>query len=235
MYKSFIFILIVIFVNACGVDTASSQTEIPEVIPPSYDISNNDLINLNPISTDTDLPDDGNITDPDDGNITDPDDGNITDPDDGNTTLPNDGSISEFDIDGAIEDKYACIVGDYNNGYTNNIITDSSYDYVGKSDEEDGVTINSGIRYYDDPLLSTVALFYYDLKPARAMDMVSVFEDGYTMYVDQAWAINDETTMYVRTPKNENDLYGCYRYDLSEIDTGVLPTRTKVYRIIIEE
>ena len=228
MFKLFIFIFITIFVSACGVDTASSQTEVPVVVIEDPTVedeisSGYDLIDLNPISSVIDTPDDGNKTDPDDDNSTDTVDNNSSD------------VVSEFDMSGAIEDKFACILGENNDGYTNNAISDSSYDYAGESDEEDGVTINSGISYNDDPALSTVTLFYYDLKPVRAMDMVSVFEDGYTMYIDQAWALNDETVVYVRTPKNEDGLYGCYRYDTSGIDTGIVLARTKVYRVIIEE
>ena len=232
----------IVFFSSCGVDTASSVPNVPQepdeetvpkpiiidpIIGDTIDGLNDlDLINRNPIGPDLDNPD---LIDPNeiDDNITTPPDDNTTVPAD---DIPNDGSISDYDTQGAIEDKFACIIGDINNGYTNNTVSDTSIDNRGAMDEEDGVGINSGLPYNDDISKTKVIAFYYDLKPSRTMDVVSVYGSNYRVDVDTGWANNDETVIYVQTPKDENDLYGCYRYELSSIDTNSALTSVKVYR-----
>ena len=226
MFKLSVFLLVIIFFNACGVDTASSETVIPVEEPiieePVIDKTPSDfaLIDLNPVNDVNDTVLDNNITDPDD---------NITNPDD-NITIPSDIN-SSFDTVNAVEDRLACIIGDINDGYTNNTITDNSNDYTGASDEEDGVGLTSQYSYNADITKTEVTLFYYDLKPARSMDVASIFEGSYIVSIDKAWANNDETVIYVKTPKDYNDLYGCYRYELSSIDNKSQYEITKVYRV----
>ena len=221
MFKLSVFLFMIILFNACGVDTASSQTVIPVEEPvieePVIDKTPSDfaLIDLNPV----------------DDNGTDIPDNNGTDiPDNNGTDIPS-GVDSDFDTAGAIEDKYACIIGDTNNGYTNNTLIDDSNDYIGASDEEDGLGITSRYAYNDDVKKIEVILYYYDLKPTRSMDVKAIFEDNYILSVDTGWAYNEETILYVRTPKDDNDLYGCYRYDVKSIDNNGDYTVTKVYRV----
>ena len=244
---------LIIFFSSCGVDTASSVPNVPKesneetvpkpiiidsiVIETIDGLSDLDLINKNPIGTDLDNPD---LLDPnkiDDQGLLDPNgiDDNVTTPPDDNTTVPdddvpNDGSISDYDTEGAIEDPFACIIGDSNNGYTNNTVSDTSIDNRGIMDEEDGVGINSAMPYNDDISKTKVIVFYYDLKPARTMEVISTYGINYRVDVDTGWASNDETVLYVQTPKDQNDLYGCYRYELNSIDVNSALASVKVYR-----
>lgn len=233
---------LIIFFSSCGVDTASSVPNVPQepdeetvpkpiiidpIIGDTIDgLSDLDLINKNPIGNDFDNPD---LLDPNeiDDNITTPPDDNTTVP---NDDVPNDGSVSDFDTQGAIEDPFACMIGDSNAGYTNNSVSDTSIDNRGVMDEEDGIGINSGVPYNDDISQTKVIVFYYDLKPARTMDVISTYGLNYRFDVDTGWASNDETLIYVQTPKDQNDLYGCYRYELSSIDVNSALTSVKVYR-----
>ena len=230
MFKLSVFLLMIIFFNACGVDTASSETVIPVEEPiieePGIDKMPSDLalIDLNPV-------DDANDTiPPDDNGTIPPDDNGTIPPDDNGTIIPGDIN-SSFDTVDAVEDQFACIIGDINDGYTNNTLTDNSNDYTGASDEEDGVGITSQYSYNADITKSEVTLFYYDLKPVRSRDVVSIFEDNYIVSIDNAWADNDEPVIYVKTPKDYNDLYGCYRYELSSLDNDGQYDITKVYRV----
>ena len=204
-------IFISIFLSSCGVDTSSSDSTSTSE---STDASNGTVDDqINPINPIDPNPVVVGSTDP-----TDP-----TDP----TVQAN----SIFDIAGAIEDKFACIMGDYNDGYTNNIIKDTSDDYLGAIDIEDGVGISSRYPYNTDKSKTEVALFYYDLKPRRSMDVKSFLEDNFTISIDTAWADNDETVIYVRTPENSDGLFSCYRYDAKIIDVDGEVTITKVYRL----
>ena len=236
MLKLFIISLFVVFFNACGVDTDSSKTSVETEEEINTDTEIIDNIIINPISgfTDLDLFNQNQIDTGSsdlvllDSNII-VDNGNTTDPDD-NTTAVSDGSESIFDKQNAVEDKFACMLGDSNDGYTNNLISDTSIDNRGVMDEEDGIGINSLLPYNDDQSKTKITVFYYDLKPSRDMQVISSYETGYRIDIDTGWAYNDEKNVYVQTPKDENDLYGCYRYELSSIDEENTLTAVKVYR-----
>jgi hypothetical protein len=228
MFKSLAFILIIVFFSSCGVDTSSGDKSAAS----SYDDDNSSsfdgvgggyTIDPKPI-----IVDDVNSTD--DANSSDGGDSS----DGGGSSGGGDtsGDIdSIFDTEGAIEDEFACMVGDPNDGYTDNSLADTSFDNQGEEDAEYGIGINSRFAYNDDITKTEVRVYYHSLKPTRTMDIVSVYESNYRVDVDTAWADNDERVIYVRTPKDENDLYGCYRYDLSFVDTDITSlVGTKVYR-----
>ena len=226
---------LIVFFTSCGVDTASSvpkETDEETVTEPIIvdsilidtidGLSDLDLINKNLIgdgSMDFDLIDPNGI-----------DDNTTSNDNDNDNDIPNDGGVSDYDTEGAIEDPFACIIGDSNDGYTNNIVSDTSIDNRGEMDEEDGVGINSSLLYNDDITKTKVITFYYDLKPIRTMDVISTYGSNYRLDIDTAWANNDETIIYVQMPKNENDLYECYRYELNSIDVNSALTSVKVYR-----
>ena len=229
MLKFLASVFILLSFTSCGVDTSSStqtakveestgtDTGTDALMPPP-------LVELNPIA-------DANSTVPDDGTI-DPGDG-TTDPGDG-TTDPGDGgnqASSDYDVEGAILDPFGCYLGDVNNGYTNNVLKDNSNDYLGAMDLEDGLGITSRYAYSEDVSKSEVILYYYDLLPVRTLKVMSVLGYKNTLSIDTAWADNDKKVIYVRTPKDENDFYGCYRYDLSLVDVDDGVTITKVYRL----
>lgn len=224
MLKFLVSFFILLSFVSCGVDTSSSsQTANVEESTETDDLTLPPLVELNPIA-------DVNETVPDDGTI-DTGDG-TTDP--GDVVNPGDGgnqADSVFSVENAIYDKFACFLGDVNDGYTNNIIKDGSYDYLGEIDEEDGLGITSRYAFNSDESKTEVALFYYDLLVARAMNVTSISEDTYTLSVDTAWASNERKILYVRTPVDRDGLFGCYRYDLSDIDIDKNVQAIKVYRL----
>ena len=226
MVKSVILISVVTLLVSCGVDTSSSSrssvNENTTVQEPTSGYIPNPLVDLNPIG-------DGNSTVS--GNGTGSGDGTNTG---GGTTPPPtdvDQSDSDFDINGAIEDKFSCLLGDTNNGFTNNVLKDGSNDYLGTIDEEDGLGINSRYSYNVDATKTEVALYYYDLQIGRSFDIKSIVSDDYTVSIDTAWADNEKSILYVRTPRDGNDLYGCYRYDVKKLDVDGSVAITKVYRL----
>ncbi len=217
MLKLLVSFFVIVFLCSCGVDTSSnsvaSATPIDNgtVVNPGLD-----LIDPNPIySGDTNSTTPGGTTP-----------GGTTPG--GTTTTDQNSSI--FDITGAIEDKFACMIGDVNDGYTNHSLTDDSIDFLGEFDIEYGIGVNSRLAYNNDIIKTEVTVFYYDLKPTRSNKVVSTYEDQYRVDIDTGWVLNDERYVYVRTPKDQNGLFSCYRYDASSLDLNSTLARTKVYR-----
>lgn len=202
---------VIIFLSACGVDTSSSAHQ-DSTVQTGTNQPPLGLIDPNPVS-------DANSSTPGGGS------GGGSSGGDGG-----DQGNSIFDVTGAVYDKYACLKGDVNDGYTNNTIADTSIDDRGVEDVEDGLLINSKYPLYQSDAESTkVTLFYYDLTVARDMSMVNIYEDFYKLSVDRGWGYNGKSTMYVMTPKDQNGLYSCYRYNVDDIVNGAY-IKTKVYR-----
>ncbi len=201
----------VVFLSACGVDTSSSAQQ-DTVVAKGTNQPPLGLIDPNPVQ-------DSNSSTSGGGS------GGGTSGGDGG-----DQSNSIFDVTGAVYDKYACIKGDVNDGYTNNSIADTSIDDRGVEDVEDGLLINSKYPLnQSDAATTKVTLFYYDLTVARDMSMVNIYEDFYKLSIDRGWGYNGKNTMYVMTPKGQNGLFSCYRYNVNDIVDGTY-IKTKVYR-----
>ena len=215
--------LIMVLLLGCGTDTASGPGTDTDPTDPWYPSTPTeepdrtggvDIIDSNPVIDEPGTNPDDNVTDPDDG--TGGGDPVITD--------------SIFDVIGAELDPFACMIGDPNEGFTDKTLLDRSSDDTGAEHPEHGGYISSGFPYSrEDPTQSEAVLYYYALKPERQMDMANIFEDDYILSFDKAWAQNDETKIYVMTPKNAQGFYGCYRYDVSMIDQNQV-VKTKVYR-----
>ena len=216
MLKNVLILFTVLLLSACGVETSSSDVVETTV---NGDTDSNDSSNSD---GSTDANDSTGTNDSTDTNTS-------TGTDDENVTIK-----SIFDIRDAVEDKFACILGDNNDGYTNNVVSDDSYDHADTWDEEDGIGVNSRFPNNTDIEDTKVAVFYNDLKPARWLSDVNIYEDDFRISVDRAWANNDETIIYARTPKDENDLFWCYRYDLDAIDINSTVVGVKVFRREIE-
>jgi len=200
-----------IFLSACGVDTSSSAYQSVAVSNTNNQVPLG-LIDPNPVQ-------DANSSTSGGGS------GGGTSGGDGG-----DQSNSIFDVTGAVYDKYACIKGDVNDGYTNNSIADTSIDDRGVEDVEDGLLINSKYPLnQSDAATTKVTLFYYDLIASRDMSMVNIYEDFYKLSIDRGWGYNEKNTMYVMTPKDQNGLFSCYRYNVDAIIDGTY-IKTKVYR-----
>ena len=244
MLRLFVFAFLTVWLCSCGVETSSSATKTDSGDSPIGDLpveseddglENLNLIDPNPlgaVDNDTNLGDLDLIdlnpitTDPDPDPDPDPDLDPSQDPsqDPGYSDSQIVGNI--FDTKGAILDELACLIGEY----TNNIISDTSIDPVGAMDQEDGIGINSQFTYNDVLAKTEVKLYYSDLKPQRTLDSVNIYEDDYRITVDTGWATNDDTVIYVKTPLNKDDLYGCYRFELEGIDKDSKIVATKVYR-----
>lgn len=229
LIKVLVISFIVVFMSACnnelGVETSSSAIKASSA-------TDNDDDNSDDNSDSGIIISGGSLINPGfiDG-AEDPDGGDNPDGGDDGQDDTDTQKNSIFDTIGAIEDEFACLLGDVNDGFTNNIIKDNSNDYLGEIDEEDGLGITSRYPFNSDIAKTEVALFYYDLKPSRSMDVKSFVEDKFTVSIDTAWADNEQKVMYVRTPKEGiNDLYSCYRYDAQTIDRDGKVTITKVYR-----
>lgn len=217
-------VLVIIFLNSCGVSTSSSpseqgNTDIPTDSNTDTTGGGLDLIDPNPVYSDTTGGGD---------NTGGGDTGGGDNTDGGDPAA--DQSNSVFDVSGAVLDPLACIIGDPNKGYTNNSISDTSSDDRSEDDLEYGVLINSKLPLdRASPSSMIVTLFYHNLTSQRDMEWKNIYEDDYRLSVDTAWGSNDETIMYVMTPKNSDGYYGCYRYDFSSLSNGTY-TKTKVYR-----
>ena len=227
MLKLLVYLSLIVLFSACGVATSSSSSSetssTPPVVTDPVEEPKNDNNDYR-----VDVVDPNPIVDPIDDNVSDND--GTDDP--GTDPTPNeDQNDSIFDTSGAIKDQVACSFGDINNGYTNNVLKDNSDDYLGAFDLEDGLGIISRFPYTNDSAKSEVALFYYDLKPIRTNNVITVSGDKHTLSIDTAWAENDEKVIYVRTPKNSDELFGCFRYDLSSINVNGDVAITKVYRL----
>lgn len=226
MLKLLTVLLLVLFFNACGVDTSSSKvdsTSSDTTEPVDTDAINDnpnyglDVIDPNPI-----------VGDGTDSNTS---DNNTTDEP---VVIPNDDqNNSDFDTNNAILDQFACVIGSANLGFANNTITDDSFDYLSAVDPEDGVEVYSKVTNYNDVSKTEVTLYYHDLKPIRTMETLSAHENKYRATFDLAWATNDKTFVYVKTPKDSSGHYGCFRYDLKNINKDSKLLATKVYSINI--
>jgi hypothetical protein len=212
-------LVIIVFLNDCGVDTSSSPSEQTATDTSTNPNTSNGgtvgLIDPNPVSGGT--TGDSGGTDGGDG---------------GSTPIDTTGdqANSVFDVSGAVLDQYACLIGEAGSGYTDNSISDTSADDRSENDIEYGVEINSKLPLdRANPTSMIVTVFYYSLKTQLLEVWKSIYEDNYRLSVDTAWGSNDETTMYVMTPRNSEGYFGCYRYEFSSLSKGTY-TKTKVYR-----
>ena len=172
---------------------------------------------------------DGTLTSSTDGNgngsDTNTTDTNTTDTNGtGGTVVVEDPSDSGFSKTDAEEDSNACVIDD-----VYQVIADSSFDPLATGDVDNGVEIASQYNYSTDLEATQVALYYPDLKETREDERVNIYEDNYRFSFDKAWPSNDVSRVYIRTPKDINGIYSCYRYDLGSL-SGDSITKTKVYR-----
>ena len=133
------------------------------------------------------------------------------------------GSI--FDTTDAELDAKACgVFDDYK------ALTDSSLTPEGQEDGANAIAIFSSYSFTFNPEDSKVTLYYPTLQQTKqGKPYVSVYATYYTISFDKAWASNANNTVYVKTPKNNNGKFGCYRYILNDANTSNI-VATKVYR-----
>ena len=132
---------------------------------------------------------------------------------------------SIFDTTDAELDAKACgAFDDYS------ALTDSSLSPEGQTDDANAIAIYSSYRFTFNPAASEVTLYYPRLQQTKqGKPYVSVYATYYTISFDKAWVNNANNTVYVKTPKNDNGKFGCYRYKLNDANTSNI-VATKVYR-----
>ena len=148
--------------------------------------------------------------------------------DDNDDGISVDTSSNTLDKTDAEFDANACILND-----TYQAISDSSFDPVAQADIENGVELSSTLPYSLDNLEdgALVVLYYPDLVKERKGQFVNVYVgDDYRFSFDNAWLLNDDKTVYVKTPAaSAAGKPSCYRFELSSSDaTGI--SSVKVYR-----
>ena len=132
----------------------------------------------------------------------------------------------------AILDEQACIEVDaYNMLSDTSYETNTSYETAYTSDLENGITLNSKYSYNEDVEKSVIKIYYTDLISTKTYEKTTVYLANNESYFsfDHAWLDNHNNTVYIRTPKDDNNLYGCYKAELSSTDSTQI-TLTKVYR-----
>lgn len=131
---------------------------------------------------------------------------------------------SIFDTTDALLDEQACSqTNDYN------MLSHSALQVEKSEDRTNGIAIASEYpkgKTLDD---SQVQIFYPMLESTLTSESVIVFQDHYYFVFDKSWIKNSNRTVYIRTPKDENDLYSCYRFELN-FSTSTSVNGTKVFR-----
>jgi hypothetical protein len=196
----------------CGVSTSSS----PDIISDSS-VPDDNGSDINTTIDDTNTTGDSNITD-------DTGDGDNTIPPT-NNLLDNNGINSDFDTTSAVLDSSACeLSSDYEIAFK-----DSSFDPLATENISNGLELGSMLNYDAVVEQTEVAIFAPKLTKSLVGKRINIYGSGYWLGFDEAWVGNAKKTVYVRTPKDTNGYYGCYRYVLNSSDASLV-TSTKVYR-----
>jgi hypothetical protein len=205
-----VLMFLMFFFHACGVDSSSSST----IVPQSSEGTNSATTTVDINTSDTNTSD----TNTSDTNTT-------TDTNSTTTTIViDDSTVSGFSKTDAEEDTNACsISGSYH------FIEDSSFDPNAVADAINGVDITSQYSYSANLEATKVVLYYPSLSVTLLDEKIHVYEDNYMFSFDKAWSSNALSKVYVRTPKDIYGAYSCYRYDLSSV-SGTTIQKTKVYR-----
>jgi hypothetical protein len=148
-----------------------------------------------------------------------------------NTGGGTDNNDSIFDEGDAIFDAKAC------GAFTGFIArSDNSLTPEGARNAKHGIEIASELPGSFVPAKSEVTLYHPNLIPpidevnATAQYTVVYNEDKYYISFDNnVWLKNEKQTVYVKTPKDSNGKYSCYRYVLNSATASDIKP-TKVYR-----
>ena len=132
---------------------------------------------------------------------------------------------SIFNQENAIYDENACISRDAYNELVNQAF------YIGLvTDTLNGISIKSNYDFDADFEKSEVTIYYPSISQTLSDDTIIVFEEDINYYFtfDAAWVDNVEKTIYIKTPKDTQGLFNCYRYELNSIQYSDI-TKTKVF------
>jgi len=123
----------------------------------------------------------------------------------------------------AIFDNSACNLKD-----TNNTIKDANGTSVRVEDFENGLSLSSSYTSGLTQDENEVTIYYPNLEQTKSGDNTVVFKDNYYFSYDNAWIENSNNTIYIKTPKEADSPYGCYRVKLDSMSENDI-TFVKVY------
>jgi len=146
-----------------------------------------------------------------------------------NINITNDSiTRTTFNTINAIHDENGCI----NDGY--NKLSNFNYPWPGieadtSTDINNGISLKALGVYQEGVEKYEVTIFYPDLENATSGNKSTKIEENYSFGYDKSWLENSDKTIYVMTPKDEDGLYSCYRYQLSFTNDSEVVS-TKVFR-----
>ena len=227
MLKFLLFLLITVFLSACGVDTSSSPAESSGAVLTDSDLVVSDPIDSNPVVEDSGTDEPG-IDEPgtDEPGTDEP---GTDEP----SVNPN---KSDFDTVDAIEDSNAC-----NSNYS--FVRDASYggDEDGANGASSSISDGQGLvvrsEYLSQDYATTwVTLFHKSFPNSDNLGLQGVssykMENVFYISYDLAWADesipNIDNRIYIQSDKGDKP--ACYRLDLNNIDGSQLDIQ-KVYRL----
>jgi len=130
-----------------------------------------------------------------------------------------------FNTTDAILDNQACVESPIYNILENTPFYPDSTD-----DATNGISVRLKVENGTTLENNTIKIFYPDLESIKTDDRITVFQenDEYYFVFDRAWVNNENNIVYVKSPKDENNLYSCYRYKLNSL-TGTSIQSSKVF------
>jgi hypothetical protein len=148
-----------------------------------------------------------------------------------NTGGGTDNNDSIFDKGTAIFDEKAC------GAFTGFIVgKDNGLSPEGFRNAKHGIEIVSELPSNFNPTISEVTLYHPKLIPpitevnaTAQYTIVSNEKKYYISFDNNVWLKNEKQTVYVKTPKNSDGKYSCYRHILNSATASDITT-TKVYR-----
>ena len=143
--------------------------------------------------------------------------------DDTNSTEPIN-VASQFSTTDAIYDENACKI---NNIYTLSL-DNSSFSPSASNDLTNGISVKSNYPYDANVYKTQVKIFYSPLEETKTSATLLKLENNYYFSFNSAWILNANNRVYVKTPKDDNGLYSCYRYNLNSTNVSDI-TEEKVF------
>ena len=130
---------------------------------------------------------------------------------------------SIFSKTDAIYDKSACTLQD-----SGNTLADTDDESQRVYDIENGLSLSSSYTSGLTQEENEVTIYYPNLEKTKSGDNTVVFKDNYYFSYDNAWIENSNNTIYIKTPKEVDSPYGCYRVKLDSMSENDI-TFVKVY------
>ena len=142
-----------------------------------------------------------------------------------NTTIPIDPN-SDFNTVDALYDENAC-----KKSATYMTLESSSFSPAAQTDPINVLSIKSNYPYNATVEKTKVTLFYPELTEVEEEGTLVIIRANYYFNVNKAWVNNSNNRVYVKTAREPNGLYSCYRFDInSEKATEIKDVKVYSYR-----